>query len=395
MVNCGSFGENQALLQCLTRPLLTTFLLRQLLPLHLPTRVVFMFDSKLSELRAVAHTHRSSRRHRTAGFSLIELMISLTIGLVIAIAAMSAYLGSATASKMSDAQSRMNEDAQAALNLIVQQLRLAGANPVQANRADTFRHNPVFDPTYVGGTSTVYGTTTLAGLGITVVPGTYTMSAFPIRGCDGTFSNITSAANLSSLTCAGTTTTLPDSLAVSYEADKFNTIATSAGLATDCVGGALSATSATFPSGGSTTATWAVADNRFYVKSSSSGIPSLYCKGAASSEQPLVENVEDMQLNYGVVSTSNTTSTATVAGYLAASDVVTDSTMALLTSDADRWGRVLSVRVCVVVRSESAIAPDTGSSSYTKCDGSTDSSKTDMRLRRAYSTTVVLRNRRF
>lgn len=354
-----------------------------------------MFDSKLSELHTLAQMHRPAWQQKVAGFSLIELMISLTIGLVIAIAAMSAYLGSASASKISDAQSRMNEDAQAALSLIAQQLRLTGANPTQANRADAFRHNPVFDTTYVGGTSTAYGTTTLASLGITVVPGSYTMSAFSIRGCDGTFSNITSAGNLTSLTCNGGTTTLPDSFAVSYEADKFNTIATSGGLATDCVGGALSTASATFPTGGSTTATWAIADNRFYVKSSSAGIPSLYCKGAVSSEQPMVENVEDMQLTYGVVSTSNNISTATVAGYLTANEVVTESTMALLTSDADRWGRVLTVRICVVVRSENAVAPDSASSSYIQCDGSIDSSKTDMRLRKAYTTTVVLRNRRF
>jgi type IV pilus assembly protein PilW len=353
-----------------------------------------MFVSKLSEMNTMQHPRTLTHRRLGRGFSLIELMISLTIGLVIAVAAMSAYLGTASASKMTDAQSRMNEDGQAALNLLTSQLRLAGANPVQANRANAFRHNPVFNSTYVGGTSTAYGTSTLAAIGVSVSPVTYTMASFALRGCDGTFGSITSAVDISSLTCAGGTTTLPDSIAVSYEADRYNTISTSTGRATDCVGGSLPTASATFSSGVSTTATWAVADNRFYVKSSAGGIPSLYCKGAASLEQPLVENVEDMQLQYGVVSTTANSPTATVAGYLTADGVITETNMALLASDADRWGRVITVRICVVVRSETPVAPDAASASYTKCDGSTDSSKTDLRLRRAYSTTVVLRNRR-
>lgn len=72
------------------------------------------------------HTPRS--RHG-AGFSLIELLVSLAIGLIIMVAAISAYVGSAGANRMSDAQSRMNEDAQAALGILAQQIRMAGNNP--------------------------------------------------------------------------------------------------------------------------------------------------------------------------------------------------------------------------------------------------------------------------
>ncbi len=348
-----------------------------------------MSDSKWNKLQTMAYMHHTQRTRFARGFSLIELMISITIGLVVVVAAMSAYLGSSGASKVTEAQSRMNEDAQAALNLLTQQIRLAGSNPVQSNRADAFRHNPVFDPTYVGGTSTAYGTTSY-----TVSPVTYTVAGFTIRGCDGTFSNITSAASITALTCTGGTTTLADSIAVSYEADPYNT-PQSGGLATDCVGSSLPTVTATFPSGTSTTGSWAVADNRFYVASTASGVPSLYCKGSASGTQPIVENVEDMQLLYGVVSTTDTSNTATVAGYISANDVVTETSMATLATDSARWGRVLTVRVCVVVRSEAPIAPDLASTSYVKCDGSVAGTNADRRLRRAYSTTVVLRNRRF
>jgi type IV pilus assembly protein PilW len=320
------------------------------------------------------------------GFSLIELMVSLTIGLVIAIAAMSAYLGTASSSKMSEAQSRMNEDAQAALNVLVQQIRLAGANPAQANRTDIFGRNPVYDPTYVGGSVTAYanGTTTYA---VSVAP-----SAFSIRGCDGTFSSIASVSNLDSFTNCGTST-LPDSIAISYEADRFNTVP-SGTAPTDCVGSSIPTTvTATFPSGTSTTASFRVADNRFYIASTSS-VPSLMCKGIGSGTQPLVENVEDMQFMYGTVSTTTTSTTATIAGYLAAAEVIALAPTADTAGYSTAWGKVVSVRICVVVRSESPVAPSLASGQYYKCDGTLDTTQTDRRLRRAYSTTVVLRNRR-
>ena len=61
-----------------------------------------------------------------SGFSLIELMVSMTIGLIIMLAVISAYLGSAGASRTAEAIGRMNEDAQMALTILSQQLRMAG-----------------------------------------------------------------------------------------------------------------------------------------------------------------------------------------------------------------------------------------------------------------------------
>jgi type IV pilus assembly protein PilW len=337
-------------------------------------------------MQATRRHHQQRQLSRAAGFSLIELMVSLTIGLVIALAAMSAYLGAASSSKMSEAQARMNEDAQAALNVLAQQVRMAGANPVQPNRADVFRHNPVYDPTYVGGTVTSYGNGTTS---FTVSVG---MSGFAIRGCDGTFSNVTTVTNLDSFSNCGTST-LPDSIAVSYEADRYNTVP-SGTAPTDCVGSAIPTTvNATFTTGPSTTASFTVADNRFYV-ASVSGVPSLYCKGIGGSTQPLVENIEDMQFTYGTVSTTATSTTATVAGYLSAAEVIALAPTANAAGYSTAWGKVLSVRICVVARSESPVVSNAASGQYYKCDNNLDTSKTDLRLRRAYSTTVVLRNRR-
>ena len=329
-------------------------------------------------MQAKTRLRRLPRSHDSQGFSLIELMVSLTIGLVIVVAAISAYLGAAGAGKMSDAQSRMNEDAQAALNILVQQLRMAGNNPVQGNRAEEFRRNPVYNP---------YGTTTH-----TTTPANFS-STFSIRGCDGTFSNINSTGvTLDTLTACGTST-LPDSIAVNYEADGFNTI-DSGGLPTDCLGNTLSTIDATFPTGTATTATYAVADNRFYIVTTTSAGPTLYCQGngGSSTAQPLVENIEDMQFTYGTMSTTTTSTIATVAGYLRANEVVSLATVPA--DDSTRWGKVLSVRICILVRSASPVVSDAASAKYLNCQG-TLTTAPDLRLRRAYSTTVVLRNRRF
>jgi type IV pilus assembly protein PilW len=138
-----------------------------------------------------------------------------------------------------------------------------------------------------------------------------------------------------------------------------------------------------------TAVTYTVADNRFYIANSVAvPAPGLYCKGNGNATaQRLVENVEDLQFEYGTAPIAATT--LTVAGYIAA-----DAVDALSLDIEERWSKVLTVRVCVVIRSEDALAPDTASARYTQCDGTLNNAPPDLRLRKAYSTTVLLRNRK-
>ncbi|MGE0329798.1 MAG: PilW family protein [Ramlibacter sp.] len=294
------------------------------------------------------------------GLSLVELMVSIAIGLVITIAVVSSYIGSLGATRVAEAQVRMNEDAQAALAILGQTIRMAGNNPKQQDYATDSPRNPI--------------TTT-----------------FIIRGCDGTFGNIDLAATYDALTCAGSGG--PDSIAVRYEADRYNTVPnTAGGLPTDCLGQDLPVlTGKAFknptPSVESDV-TYTVADNRFYVTSTASLSPGLYCKGNGNANgQRLVENVEDLQFEYGTAPIA-ATSSLTVAGYIGATAVD-----ALSLTFSDNWSKVLTVRICVLIRSEEAVAPDTASAGYTQCNGTANNSPPDLRLRRAYSTTVLLRNR--
>lgn len=293
------------------------------------------------------------------GLSLVELMVSIAIGLVITIAVVSSYIGSLGATRVSEAQVRMNEDGQAALAILAQTIRMAGNNPKQAGYPFGTPRNRI-TPTFI------------------------------IRGCDGTFSNITTttATDYGGLTCTGGGS--PDSIAVRYEADIYNTVP-NAGQATDCLGQALPVITDSVLVGVpsvATNVTFTVADNRFYIGTSTAvPSPGLFCAGNGSvTPQRLVENVEDLQFEYGTAPIAATT--LTVAGYIGATAVD-----ALSVNVADRWSKVLTVRICVLIRSEEAVAPDTASASYTQCDGTTNSSPPDLRLRKAYFTTVVLRNR--
>ncbi len=297
------------------------------------------------------------------------------------VASLSAYTGASGATRIAEAQGLMNEDAQAALTMLTQQLSMAGNNPDQINRVDSSVRNPIYSP---------HGSTT-----------------FIILGCDGNFTNTTETAttSLNELNCAAGATTSPDSIAVNYEADAFNTIPNSSGLPTDCLGNklteitssvsAIDTTTLSLPTVTTVTSSvnYYVADNRYYIDTENSR-PSLYCKGNGNaSSQALVDNIEDMQFTYG---TMNATAgpTATVAGYLTAAQVIASSDLAALPDDAARWTKVITVRICVLVRSERPVVTDAASASYTKCDGEVDTTKTDLRLRRAFSTTVVLKNRR-
>lgn len=329
-------------------------------------------------------------RQQQRGMTLIELMISITLGLFITISVIGAYLGISNASRTAEAIGRMNEDGQIALTILSQQLRMAGVNPSQPNRSTNS----------IG----------LSARGNSVPLHNSVTNAYAIRGCDLTFTNVSDpSVSTGGLTCAHTaTSSRPDSISIAYEADRYNTVPTSTGTPTDCMGSGITPVSANYlDSNGATTTTLIYeAENRFYVGTSTSIVnPTLYCKGnATAAAQPLVENVEDLQLSYGTVnpdpaasflylSTTPSFTTTMVLGYLNAYEVDNNATLPGTSGLAtpERWNAVKTVRICLVVRSELPIAASADSARYLDCEG-TLKTPADRRLRRAFTTTVVLRN---
>ena len=98
---------------------------------------------------------------------------------------------------------------------------------------------------------------------------------------------------------------------------------------------------------------------------------------AGSLSQPLVENIKDIQLSYGV---ANPAAPNQVARYVTASD---------LPSPAD-WANVISARICILVRSANEVADD--KTSYYDCAGEVKTAD-DKRIYRSFRSTVVLHNR--
>lgn len=304
--------------------------------------------------------NRQLRFQSQRGLSLVELMVALTIGLFLMSAVGIIYVNTATSSRGSTLESQMNEDASLALDLLQQQIRLAGFSNVNNS-------------------------------------GTRLFTGRAVLGCDGGFTNNAGGTAFEALAC-NTATTGSDAIAVRYEATRLNSQSvTSAGvqLPANCVNEGISAWNA-LAEGASSTALLALADNRYYVANDTDGTPSLFCQGRTGAgfgtATALIPNIENMQVQYAVtrVPTAGNPIPHHVAGYVSASDTALGAT-------AGNWPRVAALRICLLARSATRVPADSNSTNdvgrYIDCDG-TEQTSTDRRLRRAYVTTIQLRNMR-
>lgn len=314
-------------------------------------------------------------RVQQAGLTLVELLVALVIGLVLLGTLVAVYANTSGSVAAAKVDSQMSEDAQYVLNVLTRQIRQAGYNPIQPNRKE-----------------------------VNGLPGGAT--AIPFFACDAGFSNAsttggTAAADATALTCNGTAVAGGGGIAVTYEADVFNTIPTAATppVPTDCLGNGLTQLSqmdAGPPISGPYL--YYVTENRFYVKNNT-----LYCAGSGGAtpftDQPMIENVERIEFSYGAA--HPTSGDKSIAGFLtsaaiggAIGNTATNSDMAALATPAERWGKVVAVKVCVIMRSANRLAEE--SSSNFGCNPDADQTlvtSTDGYRRRAYITTVTLRNR--
>jgi len=310
---------------------------------------------------------RMQSRRRVRGISLIEVMISMAIGLVVIGAVIVSYLGSGRAGRYQSAYSQMDQDAQIGLNVLSRELQIAGYS--QPSSLDTV----------TGKLSYNLGTTN------------------PVFGCDKGFTDPKAA----TLACDTGTGTIP-AIEVVYEADVINTVPSSgslpsdctatpaAGVPTDCIGNRLNSKA---ENPGCAVAPYIV-HNRYFVQTStgtgSSGRPELYCVGTVSgggattnSAGQLLENVESMKLWYGVQVTA-TPPTRQVVRYVTATDINGVG--------ATEWANVISVRVCLLMRSADPVLSAEDTRTYLDCD-STSQTSSDNYLRRAYFTTTALRSK--
>lgn len=256
---------------------------------------------------------------RALGHTLLEITIAMALGLIVTAGAVSLYRSQRVAYSRGVDAAQINDAGMTALTLIGEQLQMAGF--VSADMPGTFLARPAL----------------------------FGCSAGRPTGADD------------SLSCESIASR-SDGVAVRYIADTVSTWASTAGLATDCLGQGITRTDSNTPG--------VTVVNRFYAKTSSStGEPELYCEGTGktNSSQPLVEGVEQLRLRYWLAGASS----AVVATAIASA----------------QWSNVVAVDLCVLVRG----APQTAQSRYIDCDG-VSSLSADMRVRRAFWRRVALRN---
>jgi type IV pilus assembly protein PilW len=319
----------------------------------------------------------------TRGVTLIELLVSIALGLSVVLVILTFYQSFSGGSKSSRSSQAMNENAESAFQLLAQQFRQADFNPRQTRSA-----TPVVNPLRIVPTA---------------APG---MGVF---ACANGFSNgsgATPADNIQSLTCNGTgTSTITYAFAVQFEADAFSP-GVAGGTPTDCRGFAVAAQSVNLATTPVTSVNYFVVENRYVVANGG-----LTCTGNGGTstfgtpDQPLVENIESMNLSFGL-SQAGVTGTVFPAGYLDANAIGpasgagtgVDPALAALTP-IDRWNLVKIVRVCLVVKADkrTLFEPEGGTGSvfgsYFGCDPATRIDITDGFERRAYIRHFALRNR--
>jgi type IV pilus assembly protein PilW len=286
------------------------------------------------------HAYLHSRAGQR-GLSIVEVLVSLVIGLVVVGAVLLSYITSGQTNRLQAAYSQMNEEAQIGLGILSRDLLLAGyARPTGWDPA-TFK----FGRTYSG---------------------------HAVFGCDtGFVSPNTTAA----VTCAATGSS--PAIEVVYEADVTNTVPHSSGAPSDCLGAAL-----TDQSTGPPATSIYIARNRYYLAVSTLGRSELHCAGnnAPATGGALVDNVEAMQILYGE---ANPADPRQITRYVSAAnvkDLGTDFTY------------VVSVRICLLMRSAEPVLTAEDPATYRDCDSVTQTSA-DRFVRRAYFTTTALRNK--
>lgn len=310
-------------------------------------------------------------RARSRGLSLLELLVALAVGGLVVGALLLTYLGSGTSARQMRALGQMTEDAQFVLALMGRDIRMAGftqasgiqpaagGQPARFQRLQSFR---------------------------------------PVFGCDWGFATTPTTFAMADCDAAPPTPPAPPPgappppapspnhvIEVNLQVTRDTTIPPSQGGSdpVDCLGQA--AVASTLPNMPPNTNIYFVSNRYSIRKRAGSQVPELYCESdlAGASRQPLVENVADMRLAYGVsdASSAATPSRRPPVRYVTASDV----------TSAD-WNHVVAVRVCIVMRSADEVIPAGEVVDYTGCDGATVTPG-DRRMYRAYHATVAIRSR--
>ena len=372
------------------------------------------------------YPRNKSRRGVMAGVSLIEMMVSLTIGMLIIAGIGYAYLGTKQNYRSQDALSRMQEGARTAFEIMAKDIRMAGFRGCPPNIATSgdinvltafsdWDKNLLGQPligyekpsatawsAFPGGVTGVVGHVANAGDALTVLHADNSKEYF-VASHNTASSQMTLTANHDNQQGEILIASKED-CSRNAVFQKTNTCTLSAGSCGDKIvqhGSSSVTTTAPLGSPAGTIDTFGAGSHIFrlsavtyYIRTNDYSEPSLYRQVLGSSgtapnnaPQELIEGVQDMQLSYGVDTTP--TPDGAVDSY-AAANAVPD------------WSKVLGVRISLLMVSRSDEGGITASPQQYALDRNGDGDvvdagetvvPTDNLLRKVFTMTIAVKNR--
>jgi type IV pilus assembly protein PilW len=336
---------------------------------------------------------------RMKGVTLIELLISMTIGLATIAAVGWVYLGTVQTYRTHDALSRLQEGARHTFELIGKDLRMTGVTGCSYSstiniikNADTTWYVNIFGQPLFSveqdGTGEEEFSDALRVLHADM------SKEYIVEGHDAATStfNLTENHDLTNGQLMVATDCNHVSVFQASAAAGDTVVHAKAGLNDSKDLGKPINTTYTYAAGARLYKLHAAT---YYVDANPQGVPSLYRSspndaGAVVAEE-LVEGVEDLRVTYGVDSSSPADGeTDTVGGvpYLTASGV---TNAVALGPAADRWNKVVSLRISLLMRTiEDRVVPEKQLYDY---NGADNIEPDDLRLRKVFTHVIKLRNR--
>ena len=308
-------------------------------------------NNKTFNLKHLSKNNSNSQ----AGVSVIELLISITMGVFLVAGVVTGFIGAKDSDKMRFAVSEMDANARVAMGALRQTILHAGY---------TSMYNVRLEKAFYTASDGILTNQNCRN----AIQRDANTPIWANRTRDSGRTDVITVISLADNPCNAGLATCPSAANVNPDAHIYY----------DCVGGGADRDHArvvacsTDPTVGMMIPTEAKIYSTFWVNHDRD----LMCRGNRGNTQPLVQNVEFMQILYGVKLDNGNTS------YRKA-------------NDNDQWGLVNSVQIALLIRSSTNILKEPSSkTSYVLLDERRHIDSVDLhRLFRLYTTTINLENR--
>jgi type IV pilus assembly protein PilW len=337
--------------------------------------------------KSTFHFHRSFIQQ--AGLSLVELMISVAIGLVLMVVIINIFLGSKNVYRSTDNQSRLQENGRYILEEMGRDIRMAGYRGCSKNSKLTNIAQPT-TRTWINFNEAVRGYESIPGnpdIGLTaaeVLAGTDIIRVQSTPTSDVKLNGQLAAVNANIQITGNPDGFQADDILIISDCSntdvfRANSVSTASGTTTITHSAAANTSVNLSKAYEANSEIMRLSTNIYYIGTGSGGCPAnVLCRKVLNQTnlvvQELIDNVENVQLKYG----------EDTDGDMAANRFVDASSVT-------SWENIVSVQIDLLLRSNDANVA-TSPQPYIFNNG-TSITPTDRRLRRIFSSTVALRNR--